>query len=45
MRHQLQTFSLRLKALEKKVTEDGLVLTERQLAALEKKQESQPVAR
>ena len=39
MRHQLQTFSLRLRALEKKVAEEGLVLTERQLAALEKKKE------
>ena len=31
MRHQLQIFSLPLKALEKKVAEEGLVLTERQL--------------
>ena len=37
--HQLQTFPLRLKALEKKMAEEGLVLTERQLAALEKKKE------
>ena len=35
----LQTFCLRLKTLEKKVVEEGLVLTERQLAALEKKKE------
>ena len=39
MRHQLQTFSLHLKVLEKKVAEEGLVLTERQLVALEKKKE------
>lgn len=39
IRHQRQTFSLRLKALEKKAAEEGLVLTESQLAALEKKKE------
>ena len=39
IRHQLQTFPLRLKGLEKKVAEEGLVLTERQLAALQKKKE------
>ena len=37
--HQLQTFPLRLKALEKKMAEEGLVLTESQLAVLEKKKE------
>ena len=37
MRHNLQTFKLRLRALEKKVAEENLILTERQLAALERK--------
>ena len=39
IKHLWQTFPLRLKALEKKVAEEGLVLTERQLAALEKEKE------
>ena len=37
MRHGLQTFKHRLAALEKKVAEDGIVLTESQVQALERK--------
>jgi transposase InsO family protein len=39
LRYNLQTFKLRLLALEKKVAEKGIILTERQLAALERKKD------
>ena len=39
MRHGLQKFRMRLAALEKKVAEEGLLLTEAQVAALERKRE------
>jgi len=37
LRHNLENFSKRLKALEEKVAKDGIILSDAQVAALEKK--------
>jgi len=39
LRHKLQTIGLRLAHIEKKMAEEGLILTESQIVALEKKKE------
>ena len=44
LRNDLACFKNRLRALEKKVAEEGLILTEAQVAALEKKRQDDQVA-
>lgn len=44
LRHDLQTFRKRLTAIEKKAAAEDLVLTEAQIAALERKREDEAVS-
>jgi transposase InsO family protein len=43
LRHELENFKQRLKALEKKIAAEGIILTEAQVSALERKKEDDAV--
>jgi len=43
VRHNLENFKKRLKALEEKVANDGIILNDAQVAALEKKKHDEEI--